>query len=152
MKRIVCVIMTIVIITALTVTLFACSTVTFESITGIKSFEDLDKIAIVKHTIVDNVIVGSEVKEYKSEKDLLEIFTLLTGTKFAEDKNLAENEDIPEISIRFYVKGEDGYLEYYWNKKFVKEEGYDKKLKGEYFRVVDAEEVLNALKNKYYAE
>lgn len=152
MKRKSVLTVTVFLILATLVMMFtACSESKFVSITGIKDFSEIEEIEIVRNTVSDGVISGSEIKGFREEKDILEIFSLINNAKFDEDKRLETTDtEEPILAVRFYVKGQDGYLEYKWNKGFYRLGGYGKKTKGQYFRIVDSELLYRELMVIYF--
>lgn len=152
MKRKSVLTITALLILATLVTLFtACSESKFVSITGIKNFSEIEEIEIVRNTVSDGVVSGAEIKGFREEKDILEIFSIISNAEFDEDKRLGDtNVEEPILAIRFYVKGQDGYLEYKWNNGFYQRDGYAKKTKGQYFRIVDSELLYKKLMAIYF--
>ncbi len=152
MKRKSTLIITAILTVILLMTLFtACSESRFVSITGIKDFSRLEKIEIVRNKLSDGAVSGAEIKGFSEESDILKIFSIFSSAEFDEDKRLGETNTVrPILSVRFYVKGEDGYLEYRWNNGFYQCEGYSKKTKGQYFRIVNADMIYDHIMAIYF--
>ena len=129
--------------------LTACSNVTFQSITKLKSHENIDHITIVNNTdVTDGHIVGSIAKDYYKEKDILAIYNILSKANYRVDNG--EKYDVPEYEVRIYVKGKTGYINYAWDKSIEAKDSYSGKVKSGKYSMDGASDALDALKKIFF--
>ena len=130
-KRIISTILVCVLLFSLCLSLASCGEVSFKSITGIDSFTEIAKIVIVSNIYAHNGHVEHAfLKEYILEKDILEIYNILSRADYRREK--VDGSRVPQYIIEIYVKDKDGYIEYQWDKSFSKCDYTGKLKSGEY--------------------